>query len=611
MRVFDSATEEIKQGGTRRGANMGILSIDHPDIEAFIRCKEDTTKLTNFNISVSLTEEFMRVVEEDREYELINPRTGEVAGALFAKKVFEDIVDAAWRTGEPGIIFIDRMNQDNPTPRQGRIESTNPCGEQPLLPYESCNLGSINLAKMVTDGRVNWDKLSEVAHTSVHFLDNVIDANRYPLELIEKNTKTNRKIGLGVMGWADMLVQLGIPYDSEEAIDLAENVMLFIREEGRKASAALAEERGPFPAFEDSIYDQPSQPPLRNATITTIAPTGTSSIIGGASSGIEPHFAISYTRTCMDDDELAEVNPYFAAVAEEHDFYSEELMMEVAREGSIQKMEEIPQHLKRLFMTTNDISPEWHVKMQAAFQKYTDNAVSKTVNFPESATRDDIAEVYKLAFNLGCKGVTVYRYGSRENQVLTVDKEEMDAREQPGLGKRGTVQPRPRPETVMGVTRKVITGCGSLYVTINEDSEGMFEVFTNMGKSGGCAASQAEAVSRLISMALRSGVKTEEIVRQLMGISCPKMTWWQGKKVLSCADALAKALEIYPAYGQNGSKKVEEIEPAGTIDGRFEFVEPEAETSGFMEIITCPECKSTVEKSETCVKCHYCGWTEC
>ncbi|HUT54302.1 MAG TPA: vitamin B12-dependent ribonucleotide reductase [bacterium] len=613
MRVFDSATEEIKQGGTRRGANMGILNVDHPDIEDFIVCKQDTTKLTNFNISVGLTEEFMRAVEDDAEYDLHSPRTHEPVSKLPAQKVWKEIVDAAWKTGEPGIVFLDRLNADNPTPNQGRIESTNPCGEQPLLPYESCNLGSINLAKVVSSGKINWDKLAQVVNTSVHFLDNVIDANKYPLPQIEETTKKNRKIGLGIMGWADMLVQLGIPYNSSEATQLAEDVMLFIRDEGRKESAALAEKRGPFPAFEGSIYDEPGQPPLRNATVTTIAPTGTISIIAGASSGVEPYFAISYVRTCMDNDELAEVNPYFEAIAREQGFYSEALMKKVAKKGSLRDLDEIPEDVRKLFVTAMDITPDWHVRMQAAFQKYTDNAVSKTVNFQKDATPDEIAKVYEMAYRLGCKGVTVYRDGSRENQVLSVDKQEDVETEHA----RGELKPRPRMDMVQGRTRKMPTGCGSLYVTINEDEHGLFEVFTNMGKAGGCAASQAEAVSRLISLALRAGMKAEEIVRQLKGISCPQMTWWEnGKKIHSCADAIAKAIETYPSYKKNGSKKIGETEPAGAVNARTEpqhtqITPPDADPQVTVSIAMCPDCGGPVEYKEGCMTCQLCGFTKC
>ena len=423
MRVFDIATETIKQGGTRRGANMGILRVDHPDIMDFIMCKADNHHLNNFNISVGLTENFMRAVENDENYDLINPRNNEVTGTLNARKVFNRIIVQAWENGEPGIVFLDRLNRDNPTPHIGEVESTNPCGEQPLLPYESCNLGSINLAKMVDDGQVAWERLKEIVHLAVHFLDNVVEVNKYPLPQIAEMTFGNRKIGLGVMGWADMLILLGIPYDSEEALELAKKIMRFINEQGHQASRDLAKSRGPFPHFPGSVYEQRHEPPIRNATVTTIAPTGTISIIANTSSGVEPIFAVSYVRQVMDDDILVEVHPRFEQIAREREFYSPDLMKRIAEHGSIQDMEEIPADVRRLFVTAHDIPPEIHIQMQAAFQRFTDNAVSKTVNFPKSATIEDVSKVFELAYHLeDCKGVTIYRDGSRENQVLSTGK---------------------------------------------------------------------------------------------------------------------------------------------------------------------------------------------
>jgi len=419
MKIFNTATDVIKQGGRRRGANMGILRVDHPDIFEFITVKEKEGVLTNFNISVGVTDRFMEALKKDEEYELINPRTGKTVKRVKARDVFDLIVTMAWRTGDPGLIFLDEINRHNPTPHVGKIESTNPCGEVPLLPYESCNLGSINLSKTVQDGEIDWEKLRRTVRIGIHFLDNVIDANRYPLPEIEKMTKANRKIGLGVMGFAEMLVKLGIPYDSEEGIATAEKVMSFISEEARKKSVELGEERGSFPNFEGSIWDKMGYNAMRNATVTSIAPTGTISIIAGTSSGIEPFFAISYVRNVM-GTQLFEVNPVFEKVAKERGFYSTELLMKIAKSGSIQNISEVPSDIRRIFVTALDIAPEWHVKMQAAFQKYTDNAVAKTVNLPNEATLEDVRRVFLLAYRLKCKGITIYRYGSKSEQVLTI-----------------------------------------------------------------------------------------------------------------------------------------------------------------------------------------------
>ncbi|MFY9563950.1 MAG: vitamin B12-dependent ribonucleotide reductase, partial [Limnochordia bacterium] len=519
LKCYNAATEAVKQGGTRRGANMGILRVDHPDILDFIRCKADNREITNFNISVGITEAFMEAVEADQDYPLINPRSEEEVGRLKARDVFNLIVEMAWRNGEPGIVFLDRINRANPTPHVGVIEATNPCGEQPLLPYESCNLGSINVARFAvqTDAgwTVDWDRLEEVVHIAVRFLDNVIDANRYPLEEIEKMTKANRKIGLGVMGFADLLIRLGIPYDSEQGVEFARELMRFIQNTARAQSAKLAEERGPFPNYKGSVYEQQGIV-LRNATVTTIAPTGTISIIAGCSSGIEPLFALAFTRNVLDNTKLVEVNPVFEQVMREHGLYSPELMELVAKTGSAANLEQIPLEIRRVLVTAHDIAPKWHIAMQAAFQEFTDNAVSKTVNFPNDATPEQIEEVYRLAYKLGCKGVTVYRSGSREAEVLTVGSDK-SASDTPRTSPGGA-RPRKRPAITRGQTERVKTGCGTLYVTVNEDDEGVCEVFTTIGKAGGCSAAFSEATARMISLALRSGVELEQIVRQLRGI---------------------------------------------------------------------------------------------
>lgn len=419
MKVFDVATEVIKAGGRRRGAMMGILRVDHPDILEFITAKLQPGFLQNFNISVAVTDDFMKAVEEDGEYWLVNPRNKEKTRKLKAREVWELMARSAWASGDPGVLFIDEVNRHNPTPELGRIEATNPCGEQPLLPYESCNLGSINLSRMVENGKINWKKLRETVRNAVHFLDNVIDANKYPLKEIERTTKANRKIGLGVMGFADMLIKLGIPYNSEQALELAEKLMRFIDEEAHKKSVEIGEKRGSFPNFDKSIWKDKYKA-MRNATVTTIAPTGTISIIAGCSSGIEPLFAISFIRNVLDGTRLFETNPLFEIVAKERGFYDAGLLEEIAKTGSVQKIDKVPEDVKKVFVTALDIAPEWHVRMQASFQKYTDNAVSKTVNMPFEATVEDVRKVFELAWRLKCKGITVFRYGSRPEQVLYV-----------------------------------------------------------------------------------------------------------------------------------------------------------------------------------------------
>jgi ribonucleoside-diphosphate reductase alpha chain len=599
MTVFDAATETIKQGGTRRGANMAILRVDHPDIMEFITCKEDNDKLNNFNISVGLTEEFMKAVQNNKEFKLLNPRTKEIVESLNAKKVFDKIAEMAWKNGEPGIVFLDRLNKDNPTPKLGEIESTNPCGEQPLLPYESCNLGSINLSKMIKGGEIDWPLLEETVGTAVHFLDNVITMNRFPLDKIKEMTESNRKIGLGVMGFADMLIMLGIPYNSNEAIEIAEKVMSYVKEKARETSIELGRKRGTFPNFEKSIYNEPGQPKLRNATTTTIAPTGSIGIIAGCSSGIEPIFAISYIRAnVLNDEELVEVNPLFEKIAKDEGFYSKELMKKIAKKGSVQGMDEVPEHIQKIFVTAHDITPEWHIRMQGAFQKSVDNAVSKTVNFPNSATTKDIKKVYVLAYELGCKGVTVYRDGSRDKQVLNIGS--VKGKSQP------VIKPRPRPMMMQGTTMRIDTGCGKLYVTINEDDQGLFEIFAQMGKSGGCAMSQSEAVSRLISLALRAGVDTDAILKQLRGIRCPAPLLAKGGVVLSCPDAMSKAIERHITKKRDvGEEDI--IEKATTLDN---FVNVR---DGSNVVGVCPDCGGPLIFEEGCSKClnRGCGYTKC
>jgi len=571
MSVFDAATEAVKQGGRRRGANMGLLRVDHPDIMEFITCKDDINRFTNFNISVAATETFMRSAIEDRESSLINPRNGQEVSKVNARAVLDAIVHQAWKNGEPGMVFLDRINADNPTPGLGEIEATNPCGEQPLLPYESCNLGSINLAQMVGERGVDWAMLQKTVWQAVRFLDNVVDTNKYPLPIIEEKTRANRKIGLGVMGWADMLVQLKIPYNAPEALKLAEQIMGFIAEEGKKASMSLAKQRGVFPNYEKSVY-YPNLP-LRNATITTIAPTGSISIIAGCSNGIEPYFALAFERNVLDGTRLKEVNRYLKIELEKRGLWSDSLAGELTSKGRLQDIPGIPEEIKRLFPTALELTPEEHIRIQAAFQRHTHNAVSKTVNLANAATEEDVRNVFLLAYELGCKGVTVYRDGSRIGQVLAVK------------GGEGAVKPKARPVTLSGVTRKMTTGCGNLYVTINRDEANrIFEVFTNIGKAGVCAQVQAQAIGRLVSLALRAGVMPEQIIRQLKGLNCQSPAWTKNEKITSCADAIAKALE--QELGQ--------------------VIETEKGLEG-----ACPDCGARLEFQEGCLVCAACGFSKC
>ncbi|MCX8132125.1 MAG: vitamin B12-dependent ribonucleotide reductase [Clostridia bacterium] len=636
MKVFNAATEAVKQGGTRRGANMGILRIDHPDIMDFITSKADNSDITNFNISIGITEEFMRAVEEGRDYELIDPHYKKVVGKLNARDVFEVVVNMAWKNGEPGIIFLDRLNKDNVTPDLGEIESTNPCGEQPLLPYEACNLGSINLSLMIRHSEnkhdVDYERLTKTVWKAVHFLDNVIDVNKYPLPEIDKMTRGTRKIGLGVMGWADMLCKLGIAYNSQKALNLAEKVMHHIQEEARKASINLAEKKGVFPYFEKSIYKELGIR-VRNATTTTIAPTGTLSIIAGVSSGIEPLFAISYIRNVMDNEELLEVNPLFKQIAVIDGFYSDELMRRIAKNGTIKGFSEIPVSVQNVFVTAHDISPEAHVKMQAAFQKYTDNAVSKTVNLCHDATTNDVKDVFILAHRMYCKGVTLYRDGSRDMQVLNIGKvkgkDESASNGKQAIKEQINIAPRHRPDITTGFTEKVKIGCGNLYITVNYDEHGICEVFTNTGRAGGCP-SQSEATSRLVSIALRSGIDAASIVEQLKGIRCPSTIRQKGLKVMSCPDAIGRLIEKV-AKLQNGKDEElaselisadSEVIPRPTancesncsICSMREACANPLEENESLEITImsyCPECGKKLEHEGGCVICRNCGFSKC
>ncbi len=585
MKIFNTATEQVKQGGTRRGANMAILRVDHPDIMEFIHCKADTASLNNFNISVGITDTFMKAVENGESYDLVDPRDQQHVGTLNANEVYAALTEHAWKSGDPGIVFLDRLNRDNPTPALGEIESTNPCGEQPLLPMEACNLGSINLSRFVVQEKgyalIDFDELKNTVWTAVRFLDNTIDMSRYPLAAIDRMVKGNRKIGLGVMGFADLLFQLSIPYNSDEAIAVAEKVMAFIQEESHQASLALARKRGVFPNYGQSRFAGDEKAAYRNATTTTIAPTGTLSIISNCSSGIEPLFALSFIRTVMDNDKLMEVNPHFEAAVRKEGIYSEALMEAVATTGSIANMAEIPETVKGVFVTAHDITPEWHLRMQAAFQKYTDNAVSKTVNLAHDTTVEDVRKIYDLAWELGCKGVTIYRDGSKENQVLSISTTQ-------GKEDAFMTAVRKRPDTLDGFTTRVKTGLGQLYVTVTEYHGKPFEVFATIGKSGRSTTAKTEAIGRLVSLAFRSGVTVDKVVEQLKGIGGEHPVFQNGGLVLSIPDAIARVLE--KRYLMEDKKKKRGNSLMGEV---------------------CPECGQTISFEEGCMTCHFCGFTKC
>ncbi len=602
MRVFNEATESVKQGGARRGANMGILRVDHPDILSFIDCKR-SGGITNFNISVAVTDAFMDAVRNDQEYDLIAPQNGKSVGKLRARDVFDRIIRSAWETGDPGIIFIDRINASpaNPTPELGLIEATNPCGEQPLLPFEACNLGSINLSRFVVgeiEPRIDWEGLEDAVRTAVRFLDDVIEINPFPLKQIQDMVQGNRRIGLGVMGWADVLMLLGIPYDSEQALVLAEEVMGFIRKIGHEESQKLAVERGPFPNFSKSIYKNGK--PLRNATVTTIAPTGSLSIIADCSSGIEPVFALAYVHQ-SGDRRLEFVNPHFAALAKSKGFYSDELIAKVEELGHLDKLSEVPEEIRRVFVTAHEIAPEWHVRMQAAFQRHTDNAVSKTVNLPNSATEEDVAKVYWLAYNEGCLGITVFRDGCKGEQVLNIGKSKPEEKTNYSTSGQGELV-RPRPHCLTGKTYRRETPLGTAYVTANDDEQGEpFEVFVSVGKGGSETATFAEALGRLCSLVLRLPCplspteKVKAIIEQLLGIGGARQLGYGRDRVRSLPDAVAQTLAEHIGLAgndnENGHSDSADVNAVGDL---------------------CPNCgEAALVFEEGCQKCYGCGHSEC
>ena len=677
MSLFDASTDVVKQGGTRRGANMGILRVDHPDIMEFVTCKDDTSKITNFNISVAVTDAFMAAVEADEMYDLHHPKTGKVTGRLRARQVWERIIHGAWKTGEPGVFFVDKANRYNPVPHLGAYEATNPCGEQPLLPYDVCNLGSINLGMFVRDGAIDWDALRPVVHLATHFLENVIDANQYPLPEITDLAQRIRRIGLGVMGLADVFVKLGIAYDSEEGIALGRRIQQFVDEEAKIESERLATERGVFPEWERSIWgpDQTcARGPhgerirpmrrLRNCNVTTVAPTGTISIIAGCSSGIEPLFAVAFMRN-QAGSLMPDVNEEFVAIAKSEGWYSDDLMRRIAEAGDID-FPEVPAKWQRVFVTANHIKPEWHIRMQAAFQEFNDSAISKTCNFAHDATEDYVEEIYRLAYHLDCKGVTVYRDGARDMQVLSTGSTAKKVKEAVGgpaataaapappaaettselTDLRGQLaeiatendrlrrmvlnleaenlqrrQKRSRPEVLRGATRRLETPLGTLYVTITEDTRGQpFEVFMSLGKAGGALMADVEALGRLISLALRSGIPMNEIYRQLRGISSDRVIGLGPNKVLSVPDAVGIAIERWMQEKQGiqqellpGSAPAPESEVAPVVS-RMTLSGGEQMTLGGMQETfsgACPDCGSQLEFAEGCIKCHVCGFSEC
>ena len=603
MRIFDAATNEVKQGGKRRGANMGILRVDHPDIMEFIHCKEEGG-ITNFNISVAATDKFMDAYQKNEDYELVNPKTKEIAGTLSARAVFDEISQGAWKTGDPGLIFIDRMNSGsaNPVPALGPIESTNPCGEQPLYPFDACNLGSIFLGYFVKNKKVDWEKLGKVTRLATRFLDNVIEVNPYPLEQIRKTVFNSRRIGLGVGGWADMLIKLGIPYDSEEAMGLAEKVMKFISEESLKEDELLAKERRAFPLWPLSIYRDGK--PRRNSTITTIAPTGTISIIAGASSGIEPLFAIAYQHIVKDkhlDRKLTFIDSKFEEVAKARGFWSEELSQKVSEKGVVRDLEEVPEDVRRVFGTAHEIDPKWHIRVQSIFQKYTENAVSKTINLRHDVKVDDIKKAYLAAWESGCKGITVFRDGCKDVQVLNLGTKEQ---------KQVVLD---RPLKVEGATYRIPTPLGSAFITVNQDAYGNpFEVFITIGKAGSEVSAMAEALGRMISTTLRFGnhlparERAREIMEQLKGIGGGRSVGFGPNKIRSLPDAVAKAIGLHFGFNLHPEGQAGAV-MAATVD-------PTPAPAGFAGKLAdiCPSCGATAFVfEEGCSKCHACGHSEC
>jgi len=609
LKLLSSVSTLVTQGGKRDGANMAVMNVHHPDIEEFIDCKTQEGEIHNFNISVGATDEFMKAVKEKKDYNLIDPKTKEVIGTKDAYKLFRKIVKGAWKNGEPGMIFLDEVNRRSPVNHLGEMTATNPCGEQPLLPNESCNLGSIDLAKFVTEDAtdIHWDKLKKSTRTAVHFLDNTIDANKYAIPEIKKANKLSRKIGLGVMGFADMLIKMKMSYDSEEAVDIGRKVMKFIQTEADIKSEELAEKRGPFEGWEGSRPQINGDKPIRNACRLTVAPTGTISMIAGCSSGIEPVFSLAYRKqNILEGKTLYYVDKNLEKVAKEKGFYSEDLLEHLSNGGSLQDREDVPSDVKMVFRTAPDISPEYHVRMQAAFQESVDAGISKTINFPNEASEDDVTTTYMLAWELKCKGITVYRSGSREKEVLASGTTENET-ESSVDSNIGFVSATERPSELFGVTRRVYTGRGNLYVTVNMSEDGKpFEIFAALGKAGGNDSAMAEAVSRMVSLTLRSGINPKASIEQLKGIT-DVPAWNEGELIRSVPDAIANVLEkIYEPKKEPSPLSINELNDDTLMSGN-----KDSDFTNVLQSETCPECESNLAFEEGCQKCYSCGYSKC
>lgn len=609
LKLLSSVSTLVTQGGKRDGANMAVMNVHHPDIEEFIDCKTQEGEIHNFNISVGATDEFMKAVKEKKDYNLIDPKTKEVVGTKNAYELFRKIVKGAWKNGEPGMIFLDEVNRKSPVSHLGDMTATNPCGEQPLLPNESCNLGSIDLAKFVNENQtdIDWNKLKKSTRTAVHFLDNTIDANKYAIPEIKKANKLSRKIGLGVMGFADMLIKMKMSYDSEEAVDMGRKVMKFIQTEADIKSEELAEKRGPFEGWEGSRPQINGDKPIRNACRLTVAPTGTISMIAGCSSGIEPVFSLAYRKqNILEGKTLYYVDKNLEKVAKEKDFYSEDLLEHLSNGGSLQDREDVPEDVKKVFRTAPDINPEYHVRMQAAFQESVDAGISKTINFPNEASEDDVTTTYMLAWELKCKGITVYRAGSRDKEVLTsgTSENETDKSSDNNVGFAPSMGERPA--ELFGVTRRVYTGRGNLYVTVNMSEDGKpFEIFAALGKAGGNDSAMAEAVSRMVSLTLRSGIDPKESIEQLKGIT-DVPAWNEGELIRSVPDAIANVLEkIYEP------KKESTLSIADLTETTLVSENEDSKISNILQGETCPECPEILAFEEGCQKCYSCGYSKC